>query len=74
VITGKARREIQTLTSQTNYKKETMHEIKCPHCKTVFSVDQAEYAGLLDQVRTKEFENELSTRLHLEQEKQADQI
>jgi hypothetical protein len=51
-----------------------MHEIKCPHCKTVFSVDQAEYAGLLDQVRTKEFENELSTRLHLEQEKQAAQI
>jgi hypothetical protein len=51
-----------------------MHEIKCPHCKTVFSVDQAEYAGLLDQVRTKEFENELATRLHLEQEKQAAQI
>ena len=51
-----------------------MHEIKCPHCKTVFSVDQAEYAGLLDQVRTKEFEAELTTRLHLEQEKQAAEI
>ena len=51
-----------------------MHEIKCPHCNTVFSVDQAEYAGLLDQVRTKEFESELTKRLHLEQEKQAAQI
>ena len=51
-----------------------MHEIKCPHCETVFSVDQAEYAGLLDQVRTKEFEVELTKRLHLEQEKQAAQI
>jgi predicted Zn finger-like uncharacterized protein len=51
-----------------------MNEIKCPHCETVFSVDQAEYAGLLDQVRTKEFEVELTKRLHLEQEKQAAQI
>lgn len=44
-----------------------MNEIKCPHCNTVFTVDQAEYAGLIDQVRTKEFEAELSKRLHLEQ-------
>ena len=51
-----------------------MHEIKCPHCETVFSVDQAEYAGLLDQVRTKEFEAELTKRLHLEQQKQAAEI
>lgn len=51
-----------------------MNEIKCPHCETVFSVDQAEYAGLLEQVRTKEFEVELTKRLHLEQEKQAAQI
>lgn len=45
-----------------------MNEIKCPHCNTVFTVDQAEYAGLIDQVRTKEFEAELSKRLHLEQQ------
>jgi hypothetical protein len=51
-----------------------MHEIKCPKCDTVFTIDQADYAGLLEQVRTKEFENELATRLHLEQEKQAAQI
>jgi hypothetical protein len=51
-----------------------MHEIKCPHCETVFSVDQAEYAGLLDQVRTKEFEVELTKRLHLEQEKRAAEL
>lgn len=45
-----------------------MNEIKCPHCNTVFTVDQAEYAGLIDQVRTREFEAELSKRLHLEQQ------
>lgn len=51
-----------------------MNEIKCPHCDTLFTIDQAEYAGLLEQVRTKEFEIELTKRLHLEQEKQAAQI
>jgi hypothetical protein len=45
-----------------------VNEIKCPHCNTVFTVDQAEYAGLIDQVRTREFEAELSKRLHLEQQ------
>ena len=55
-------------------RRRNVHEIKCPHCDTVFSVDQAEYAGLLEQVRTKEFETELTKRLHLEQEKQAAQI
>jgi len=62
------------LTKKTKGINTNMHEIKCPHCDTVFSVDQAEYAGLLEQVRTKEFEAELSNRLHIEQEKQAAQI
>lgn len=31
-------------------------EIKCPKCGTIFTVDESEYATLLEQVRTKEFE------------------
>jgi predicted Zn finger-like uncharacterized protein len=40
-----------------------LHEIKCPHCKTVFTVDEAEYAAVALQVRTAEFEHELHDRL-----------
>lgn len=31
-------------------------EIKCPKCGTIFTVDKSEYATLLEQVRTKEFD------------------
>ena len=31
-------------------------EIKCPKCGTFFTVDESEYATLLEQVRTKEFD------------------
>ena len=40
-----------------------MNEIKCPHCQTVFTIDEADYASLVQQVRTAEFENELHARL-----------
>lgn len=40
-----------------------MNEIKCPHCGTVFSIDEAEYADIVQQVRTVEFEKELHNRL-----------
>ncbi|RNM13015.1 DUF2130 domain-containing protein [Nocardioides pocheonensis] len=40
-----------------------MNEIKCPHCGTVFTIDEAEYASLVEQVRTAEFEKELHARL-----------
>jgi hypothetical protein len=39
------------------------HEIKCPHCSTVFTIDEAEYADIAQQVRTAEFEKELHVRL-----------
>ncbi|MBT2517656.1 DUF2130 domain-containing protein [Streptomyces sp. ISL-90] len=39
------------------------NEIKCPHCGTVFTIDEAEYADIVQQVRTVEFENELHARL-----------
>lgn len=40
-----------------------MNEIKCPHCATVFTIDEAEYADIVQQVRTAEFEHDLHARL-----------
>src|SRR4051794_31546414 len=40
-----------------------MNDIRCPHCGSVFTIDEAEYASLVQQVRTAEFEKELSARL-----------
>ena len=31
-----------------------MHQIKCPHCGKDFTIDEASYADILNQVRTKE--------------------
>lgn len=42
-----------------------MHEIKCPHCGEAFTVDEAGYSAILDQVRTKEFDAELHRQLEM---------
>lgn len=48
-----------------------MNEIICPHCKKAFQVDEAGFADILSQVRTREFESELHERIAmLEREKQ----
>ena len=48
-----------------------MKELKCPHCGNVFTVDENDYAALLNQVKNAEFERELSRRIHeLEQNQQ----
>lgn len=41
----------------------TSNEIKCPHCGTLFTIDEAQYADIVRQVRTTEFETELHARL-----------
>lgn len=43
-----------------------MNEIKCPHCGTVFTVNETQYSELLAQVRTSEFESEIHARLEQE--------
>ncbi|MGT2932751.1 DUF2130 domain-containing protein [Streptococcus catagoni] len=43
-----------------------MKEIKCPHCHTVFTIDESDYNYLLRQVRGQEFEKEVEERLHNE--------
>ena len=40
-----------------------MHEIKCPHCHTSFTVNEASYADILNQVRTQAFQHEIAERL-----------
>ena len=40
-----------------------MNEIKCPHCHKVFTVDESSYADILNQVRTKEFNEEIHEKL-----------
>ncbi|EGJ27418.1 hypothetical protein STRPO_0343 [Streptococcus porcinus str. Jelinkova 176] len=43
-----------------------MKEIKCPHCQTVFTINESEYSQLLAQVRGEEFEKEIKERLYKE--------
>ncbi len=39
-----------------------MHEIKCPNCGQVFKVDESGYAQIVQQVRDREFKQELDRR------------
>lgn len=38
-------------------------ELKCPHCGRAFSVDESEYAELLNQVKNESFNEELNRRM-----------
>lgn len=50
-----------------------MNELKCPKCSSVFQVDEAGYAAILNQVKNKEFEREFERRFaELERKQQAD--
>lgn len=40
-----------------------MKELKCPNCGSVFSVDEADYASIVSQVKTQEFDTEVESRL-----------
>ena len=40
-----------------------MKELKCPKCGSVFSVDEADYASILSQVKNHEFEAEIKRRM-----------
>ena len=42
-----------------------MQEIKCPSCGEVFVVDESGYAQIVQQVRDKEFQKELNSRIEL---------
>lgn len=46
-----------------------MKEIKCPHCHTVFKIDDSNYAAIADQVKNAEFQQEIERRAHELQER-----
>ena len=52
-----------------------MKEIKCPKCGTAITVNDADFAELISQVRNEEFNAELNRRVaevqQLEKEKEA---
>ena len=39
-----------------------MHELKCPNCGAMFTVDESDYANIVQQVRNNEFDKELLRR------------
>ncbi|MCM1462178.1 MAG: DUF2130 domain-containing protein [Bacteroides sp.] len=43
-----------------------MQKIECPHCHEVFTVDEAGYAAILQQVRNDEFQKEIGERVAAE--------
>jgi len=51
-----------------------MHEIVCPHCHKAFTIDEAGYADIVSQVRTKEFDADLHKRLELAEREKRDAV
>lgn len=41
-----------------------MKELKCPKCGSAITVDEADYASIIDQVKTSEFEAEVCRRIN----------
>ena len=46
-----------------NGKECMSKELKCPKCGSVFTVDEADYAGILTQVKNAEFSQEVERRI-----------
>lgn len=46
-----------------------MHDIKCPHCHTAFTIDESHYADIQNQVRTHEFNLEIEKQIKQLEEK-----
>ena len=52
-----------------------MKEIKCPKCGSVFTVDEADYASIVSQVKNAEFKDEVERRINeLHKQHQAEMV
>ena len=40
-----------------------MKELKCPKCGSAFTVDEADYASIVNQIKNSEFESEVCRRI-----------
>ena len=40
-----------------------MAELKCPHCGQAFTVDDVELSSIIEQVRNREFEIDVTARV-----------
>ncbi len=43
-------------------RKKYMNQIKCPHCGTVFTINEADYSSIVTQIKDHVFEEELQKR------------
>ena len=50
------------------------HEIICPHCSKAFKIDEAGYAEILSQVRSREFVKEVDEKLRLAKEQHQQEL
>ena len=48
-----------------------LKELKCPKCGNVFTVDESDYADIVNQVKTKEFQAEVDRRMKEMEDRQA---
>lgn len=52
-----------------------MKEIRCPKCQSVFSVDEADYASIVNQIKNAEFNAEIERRIaELHRQQKAEQM
>lgn len=51
-----------------------MSEIICPHCHKAFTVDESGYAAIVQQIRNREFDMEIHSRLEAMEEKNKSEI
>ncbi len=50
-----------------------MKDIKCPHCKKLFKIDETDFASIVKQVRDSQFSEEIHDRLKsIEKEKDSE--
>lgn len=55
--------------------RRTMKEIRCPKCQSVFSVDEADYASIVNQIKNAEFNAEIERRIaELHRQQKAEQM
>ncbi len=51
------------------FRKATVEEIRCPKCGNIFTVNEAEYLAIVEQVKNKEFDKEVGKKLKEVEEK-----